>query len=358
MGVEEEFLLVDPVHGQPRAIAAAVLKLDDAPPDQEMEAELQLQQIETCTQPCASVDRLYEEIRAARMRASDGARGVDAEIAAIGTSPLPVKAELSPSERFSRLAERFGLTAREQLTCGCHVHVAVSSDEEAVGVLDRIRPWLAPLLALSANSPFWQGEDSRYASFRSQVWSRWPSAGPTELFGSAKAYQDAVADMIATKTVLDPAMVYFDARLAQRYPTVEVRVADVCLHTQDAVLLAALVRGLVETASREWAAGVPAHSSRLELLQLAAWQAGRYGLSGELLDPLTSLPAPAETVLTHLLDHVHAALEDSGDHVDVRRMVRELLSRGNGAHLQKAAHARSGRLCDVVADAVRRTRES
>jgi carboxylate-amine ligase len=358
IGVEEEFLLVDSTNGQPRAIAAAVLRLDDAPPAQEMEAELQLQQIETGTQPCASIGQLYEEIRAARTRASDGARDMGAEIAALGTSPLPVKAELSPSDRFSRLAERFGLTAREQLTCGCHVHVAVTSDEEAIGVLDRIRPWLAPLLALSANSPFWQGEDSRYASFRSQVWSRWPSAGPTELFGSAKAYHDAVEDMVATRTVLDPAMVYFDARLAQRYPTVEIRVPDVCLHAEDAVLLAALVRGLVETAAREWAADVPAHPARLELLKLATWQAGRYGLGGQLLDPLTSLPTAADAVLTQLLGHVRESLEDSGDLGEVERMLRELLARGNGASLQQAARARSGNLCEVVADAVRRTRRS
>lgn len=358
VGVEEEFLLVDAVSGQPRAIAAAVLRLDDAPPAQEMDAELQLQQIETGTEPCSSTDQLYAQIRAARIRASDAAREMGAEIAAIGTSPLPVEAELSPSVRYRRLAQRFGLTAREQLTCGCHVHVAIASDDEGVAVLDRIRPWLAPLLALSANSPFWQGNDSQYASYRSQVWSRWPSAGPTELFGSAMAYHEAVADMIATDTVLDSAMVYFDARLAQRFPTVEIRVADVCLHAQDAVLLAALVRGLVETAAREWAADRAAHSVRVELLKLASWRASRYGVSGELLDALTGLPAPAETVLMQVLAHVREALEDSGDYDDAHRMLRELLERGNGADLQHAAEARTGRLCDVVADAARRTRES
>jgi carboxylate-amine ligase len=358
IGVEEEFLLVDSGDDQPRAIAAAVLRRDDAPPSQEMEAELQDQQIETGTQPCTSIDELHEQIRSARIRASDSAREMGAEIAAVGTSPLPVEAELSPAERYIRMAERFGLTVCEQLTCGCHVHVAVDSDDEGVAVLDRIRPWLAPLLALTANSPFWQGEDSRYASYRGQVWSRWPSAGPTEQFGSARTYHRAVEDMIATKTVLDSAMVYFDARLAQHYPTVEIRVADVCLHTQDAVLLAALVRGVVETAAREWAAQRPAQPVRLELLKLASWRASRYGLGGELLDPRTSIPAPADTVLKQLLAHVRDALEDSGDYLDVQRMLQELLKRGNGAQLQHATWARTGDLRDVVADAVGRTRDS
>jgi len=78
-----------------------------------------------------------------------------------------------------------GLTCAEQLTCGCHVHVAVSSDEERVAVLDRIRPWLAVLTALTNNSPFWNGADTGYAGYRTQAWNHWPATGPTELFGSA-----------------------------------------------------------------------------------------------------------------------------------------------------------------------------
>src|ERR1700712_3420818 len=95
VGVEEEFLLVDPSNGRPRAIAAAILEIDDAPPADEMEAELQLQQIETGTRPCTSAGELFEQVRSARLRASDAARSVGAEIAAMGTSPLPVEAEMS-----------------------------------------------------------------------------------------------------------------------------------------------------------------------------------------------------------------------------------------------------------------------
>lgn len=355
MGVEEEFLLVDPDTGQARAVAAAILHLDDAP-EGEFEAELQQQMIETATQPCSRTEELYEQVRSARRRASDAAREMNAEIAAVGTSPLRVDAQLSPIPRYARLAERFGLTAREQLTCGCHVHVQVESDDEGVGVLDQIRPWLAPLLAMTANSPFWQGEDSQYASYRAQVWSRWPSAGPTELFGSAQTYHRTVQDMIGSETVLDPAMVYFDARLAQRYPTVEIRVADVCLRAQDAALLAALVRALVATAARGWADERPPPPARIEILKLATWRAARFGLSGELLDPLTWRPAPAAAVLKQLLAHVRESLEDSDEYPAVESMLDELLDRGNGANRQRAVYTGTGLLTEVVADAVRHTR--
>jgi carboxylate-amine ligase len=360
MGVEEEFLLVDPDTGEARAVAAAILRgadgADDPDRSEELESELQAQQIETSTEPCSSTGEVFEQVRSARERASAAARETGAEIAAIGTSPLAVQFRIGDSPRYRRIAERFGLTALEQLTCACHVHVAVDSDEEGVAVLDRIRPWLAPLLALTANSPFWQGADTRYASYRTQVWSRWPCAGPTETFGSAAAYHDTVRSMISSGTVLDAGMVYFEARLAQHYPTVEIRVADVCLHARDAVLLAALVRALVETAAREWAAGEPVRPVRTDLLKLATWQAARFGLDAELLCPADFRPAPARAVLDRLTDHVRDALTDAGEYTEVRDLLAGLLDRGNGARRQRSVYERTGNLADVVADVVARTR--
>ena len=355
VGVEEEFLLVEREGGQPRAVASAVLRAARGKLGDQVAAEMQLEQVETETQPCVSLNELGVQIRAARQRVAASARAVGVEIAASGTSPVPVAASLTPTRRYERMAERFGLTAQEQLTCGCHVHVGVNSDEEGVAVLDRIRPWLAPLLALSANSPFWQGRDSKYASFRSQVWTRWPSAGPTELFGSAQAYHETVRSMIDSEVLLDTGMIYFDVRLSHRYPTVEVRVADVCLHADDAVLVAAVSRALVETAAREWRAGRPAASIRTELLRLATWRAGRSGLDAELIDPRTLRPAPAGAVRAALLAYVRPALEDAGEQVVVRELCDELVRRGNGARTQRAAYAQTGRLESVVADVVRRT---
>jgi glutamate---cysteine ligase / carboxylate-amine ligase len=370
MGVEEEFLLVDPADGQVRAMAAAALGADAARHEVgtedgtedgtdsgggDVEAELQLQQLETNTDPCRSLTELGEQLRRARRQASAAARAVGVEIAALASSPLPAKPAFTPSRRYQRLRERFGLLAEDQLTCGCHIHVEVESDEEGVAVVDRIRPWLAPMVALSGNSPFWQGEDSSYASYRTQVWSRWPSAGPTELFGSARTYHETVRAMTESRTVLDSGMVYFDARLSRQYPTVEIRVADVCLHADDAVLLAALARALVRTAARQWRDGEAAQPVRLELLRLAAWRASRYGLDAALLDPVTMRPAPARAVLDGLLEHVRDALEDVGDHADVSELYGAVLGRGNGAQVQRAAHARASSLADVVTDGVRRT---
>ncbi|MFF9814855.1 glutamate--cysteine ligase [Streptomyces sp. NPDC014006] len=357
VGVEEELLLVDPETGDPKALSAAALaRAEHEDAGQEVfEKELYDQMLEFATRPQSGMADLYEEIVRCRKEAARHAESIGCTVAALATSPLPVSPAIGMNDRYQWMAEQYGIATREQLVCGCHVHVSVDSDEEGVAVVDRIRPWLPVLSALSANSPFWQGRDSGYRSYRSRVWGRWPSAGPTELFGSVAGYRQRVDDMVATGVILDKAMVYFDARLSERYPTVEIRVSDVCLHADTAVLVATLVRGLVETAARQWRAGVEPAGHSVSMLRLAAWRAARSGIDGELVHPATMRPAPAEEVLQALLRHVEEALADSGDLEYARESCARLLRDGNGARIQRALLERTDSLRDVVAECVQHT---
>jgi carboxylate-amine ligase len=353
VGVEEELLLVEPGTGRPLAVAETALRIadaDDGPHGdaaESLELELQRQQLETSTKPCFELSELGEELRRGRSLAAEVAGRVGARVAALATSPVQVEPQLVRKGRYLRMADAFGLTAYEQLTCACHVHVSISSADEGVAVIDRIRPWLSVLLALSANSPFWQERDSAYASFRYQAWSRWPSAGPTDAFGSPEAYKQTVQQMISTGTLLDTGMVYFDARLSEHYPTVEIRVSDVCLYADDAALIAALARALVETEARRWRAGsaVPAH--RVEMLRLAAWRASRSGLDDVLLNPHTGLPEPAPTIANALLEHVRDALDEAGEADAVTELLCAVLARGSGAAFQRSAY-RDGNLASMI----------
>jgi carboxylate-amine ligase len=381
LGVEEELLMVDPsgtpVPRGPEALEVAARRGEgetvtehdraeragssagdhgaDVPTGAHLVPELKEQQIELGTQVCAGLDEVAAELRFWRSQADAAAAGVGARVAALATAPVPVEPVPTPGERYRQMLERFGLTAMEQLTCGCHVHVSIEDEDEGVAVLDRIRLWLPVLIALTGNSPFWLGADSGYASFRSQAWNRWPSAGPTGRFGSPAGYHRTIDDLLATETVLDQGMIYFDARLSATWPTVEVRVADVALRVEDAVLLTALVRGLVETAARQWRAGQPAADVRTDLLRVAGWRAGRSGLTGDLVHPLTSRPASAADVLGALIDHVRPALHDSGDLALVERGVAEVLRRGTGATEQRIVFDRTGDLAAVVRAAVTAT---
>jgi carboxylate-amine ligase len=151
------------------------------------------------------------------------------------------------------------------------------------------------------------------------------------VFGSARAYQDTVRQMVRTGTVLDSGMIYFDARLSERYPTLEIRICDVCLRAGDAVLIAALARALAETAARAWRQDQPARQARPELLRLAAWRASRSGLADVLLNPATGLPEQPAAVVGLLLDHVSDALAHAGDTDTVTGLLSAVLRRGNGA---------------------------
>ncbi|WP_328593770.1 carboxylate-amine ligase [Actinomadura macrotermitis] len=361
-GVEEELLLVDPVSGTPQAVSGAVIQYarehgDGLPGSgrKPMETELQREQLETGTRPTTSLDDLADQVRGTRLAAARAAGGVGAAIAALATSPMAVRPSLTPSARYRLMAAAYGRTADEQLTCGCHVHVHVSSPDEGVAVLDRIRPWLPPLLALSGNSPYWQGIDTGYDSWRHEAWGRWPSSGPTEPFGSAKAYRAAVAALLRTGALLDEGMIYFDARLSRNYPTVEIRVSDVCLNAGDTVLMAALVRALVDSAALDWREGRPPDPVRADLLRLAMWRAARSGLRDELVHPVTHEAAPARRVVDALFAHLSPALERNGDRETAGRLLEALLERGNGAGLQRAAHHRSRDVRGVVAEAIDRT---
>jgi carboxylate-amine ligase len=355
-GVEEEFLIVDPVSGVPLPLSAEVMGLHEASSRapgssvrQMMSAELHQEQIEVITHPHSSLAGLATEILDGRAYADSLARKAGARIVALATSPLPVSPHPTRNERYDALVEKYALTAREQLTCGLHVHVSVGSDEEGVAVLDRIRSWLPSLMALSSNSPFWNGQDSGYASYRTQAWNRWSSAGPMEVFGSAWAYHALVADISATTVVINPD---FDARLSARHPTVEIRVSDVCLDPRDTVLLAALVRALVETAAREWEAGVEPDRVPAIVLRQGVWMASRWGVRGELLHPVTHRPDTARHVISALHNHVRDALNESGDAAYVEEALDRILSTGTGASWQRQSYESSGLLADVVAQAI------
>jgi carboxylate-amine ligase len=355
-GVEEELLIVDPETGEPLALADALLSgrrmaADDSPRDPHaletedttvydddemgLSAELKLEQIETQTRPCLDYGTLLDQIRAGRTLADQAARKNRARVAALATSPLASTTHTTPDPRYARMLERFGLTAQEQLTCGFHVHTYVESPEEGVAVLDRIRDKLAVLTAMSANSPFWNGLQTGFESYRTQAWNRWPTAGPAGIYGTYPAYRRVVTRLLDSGVMLDEGMLYFDARLSRNHPTVEVRVADVCLRAEDAALIALLVRALVESASREWHDGVEPAPVPTVLLRMASWQASSAGLSGELLDFGNFRPGRAPDVVRSLVDYLAPVLDEQGELGLARQGVEDIIARGTGAAEQR-----------------------
>lgn len=362
-GVEEELLIADPVDGMPLALAADMLDAaaprggDSGPNEPSLKSEFKQEQIEVNSLPCRTAKELRAEIRAGRALADSAARAVGARVAALATPPVFHATPTTGNKRYAAMGTEFGLISREQLTCGFHVHVSIESPEEGVAVLDRMRHWLPVLLALSANSPFWMGADTGFASYRTQIWNRWPTAGPMDVFGSAEGYRAVLSELLGTGVPLDEGMIYFDARLSRGHPTVELRIADVCLYAEDALTIAVLARALVETSASEWRKGEPASSTLTPLIRMANWKASRFGVNNQLLHPVEQSPYSAADVAGALLRHLRGALTESGDLSLARTGVSNILRRGTGERLQRQAYARRLRLSDVVTAAIASTHQ-
>jgi carboxylate-amine ligase len=311
---------------------------------EEVTLELFQHQVESSTPPLRDAGELGEALRRGRRAMGESAAAVGAR--AMATPPLASEAHrYTKTPRYLRFEREFGLIARESHVCGMHVHVEIADADEGVHVIDGIRPWLPLLTAVSANSPYWEGRDTRYASWRSRVWRRWSSAGPREPFGDVETYGEVADRTIAWGGAMDSASLYFDARLAELYPTVELRVADVCLEVEDAVLVAVLARALVESSAVE-----DPQPWRADLLNVAGWRAARYGIGGDLVHPGTRELAPPREVFGALLEHVGPALELTGERRFVEDGFERVVTRGNGAVRQRRTYEETHDLKAVVDD--------
>ena len=336
LGVEEEFVLLDPSTGATVLAAPDLVRILDGEPG--VQQELMRFQVETGTTVCTSLDDLGRELIRLRRLAAAAAARLGCRLVASGAAPYraPGLAAVTDQPRYQELARRYGPVVAEAGTCACHVHVGVPSRDLGVQVLARLRPWLAPLLAVTANSPIAGGHDTGWASWRYAIQSRWPTATPPAAWPDAAAYDAAVRRLIARGAALDERNVYFLARLSPRYPTVEVRVADVCLDAGTAVLAAGLTRALVATALAEARRGTPAPAAPSRQVAAALAAAARQGLAGAGADPFTGQPVDAPTLRARLLEHVRPALSDHGDTETITTLLHRLDDRGTGADRQRA----------------------
>jgi len=339
MGVEEEFLLLEP-NGTVAPVAAEVVGLAGA--GDRVVPEYMAYQVETVTHPCTHLDELRSDLVRLRVLAARSAEQAGVRLVAAGTPPLgagPVEA-LTDDPRYRELARRFPGATAAGGACACQVHVGVPDRDLAVEVLTRLRPWLPTLLALSVNSPFVAGTDSGWSSTRYREQLRWPTFRPPEIWTGADRYDRAVRAFIARGAAMDQASVYLLARLSARYPTVEVRVADACLTAEDAVLLAGVVRALVASLIDDAQRGgriAPATRARVSASLLAA---AHYGMSTGSAVLRNRSGAPANLV-ARLLAKIAPGLAATGDADDVRGGLERLSRVGTGADRQRDLWART-----------------
>ncbi|WP_433159542.1 carboxylate-amine ligase [Kribbella sp. CA-247076] len=338
IGVEEELLLVSATGDPLPRSKAVVAEL----PDLDVALELTRAQVEINSPVCRNALELHAHLSDMRSKLARAAADEDARLLAIAVPPQGKAIQpITKKERYQEMAARYGQLAREQAVCGCHVHVDVPDKEAATRVSNHVRPWLPTLLALTANSPIYLDEDTGFASWRWLMWSRWPSSGPPPYFESAEHYDALVAMHLATGTLMDEQMVYWDVRPSSHLPTIEVRVSDVPLTVDETVLLATLVRALVMTALED---GTKGPTLEPEVLRAAYWLAARDGITANGLDVRRAELVPMPESLKALRKYVEPALQELGEVELVEDSLHRVLTDGNGAVRQRKAFREGGDL--------------
>lgn len=348
VGVEEEFLLVDAETGIPTPRITRVLPKAERLVGDRAQEELHQAQIEHATGACDSLTQLRSELVELRQKFVRAAEVTGSRVVASGTYPDEMGDAgrmITAKSRYEEMAAANSILAREQLICGCHIHVSVPTPERAVNVMNRIRAWLPHLLAMSANSPFWEGEDTGFASFRTEVWSRWPTSGPPGFFKSVEEYERLLDQLVKADIIVDKKMAYWDVRPSEAFPTIEIRINDVMSRVDDVVAIAGITRALVATCDR---AASPVDDYRWELLRAANWRAARSGLNETLVSPVDGVARPAIQAIGHLLEQVALLLDERGEREEIVSLVEALLKRGNGATRQRTAYGRRHAFADVI----------
>ncbi|MFH9548412.1 glutamate--cysteine ligase [Streptomyces sp. NPDC017435] len=331
IGVEEEFHVLEVESGLLVPRADPLLR---RLPRRTFTTELHQSTVESNSEVHTSLSDLYTDLAGTRHRLDAAASSLGLAVVAAGTAPLAPAESAHPTAgaRYRHMVEDYRTVADEQLICGAQVHVDVPDRDTAVRVMCEVSPWLPVLLALSASSPFWQGTDTGYASWRTMLWHRWPTAGPVGCFASAAEYDATVRDLVQAGIISDAGMIYYDMRPSAHLQTLELRVCDSCPRVETVVLVAALFRALVTQACERLGSGsAPECGGRHEWLRGASWRAARCGLEGSLVDPDTHREVPAAQVVRKLLARLRPALEAHGDWHTVRELADQALADGSAA---------------------------
>lgn len=337
-GIEEEVILLSPDTLDPVDVADEVIaEVCDADAASDwVRAEFLKAQVEFSSPLLADGDAADRVVRGFRRTLQGAAERRQLIVASVGTAFGCGRSSVAAGERYERFVRTLGAIHPDHRIQGQHVHVAVASADEGVTVMNALRPWLAPLIALTANSPCFAGADTGFASWRTIVGRRFATASVPPAFADGEDYRRRIRALLGIGTTFDTASIAWMMRLPERYPTLELRVFDAQLTAEETVAAALLTRALVETA----AAGDLPHAAAAEhheFVDSAVWHAARHGLDRTLADPVTAALAPAWVVIDRMLDAVAPALTAAGDRSRVDALLERVRADGNGAARQRAA---------------------
>ncbi len=337
LGIEEEYLLVDPATRElasnpPEALFQRCAKALGT----QVSHEFLRAQIEVGTPVCNTVQEARSHLADLRMAVAQTVADFDLAIIAASSHPTAYwdKQQHTPGERYDTLAEELQEVVRRLVTCGMHVHIGIADPNLRIELMNQVTYFLPHLLALSTSSPFWGGHDTGLKSYRVSVFNELPRTGLPETFKSFADYQQHVDVLVEVGSIGDASMLWWDLRPSARFPTLEMRITDVCTHLDDAICIAALYQATLKMLvnlrgkNQNWRQYSPM------LIRENRWRAQRYGIDEGLIDFSGNKTVDFNALAQEWLELVNEAADELGCEKEVAHMFT-ILEQGTSADQQR-----------------------
>ena len=339
-GIEEELFLADAeTRGTPKQVKAFHNSVHEHMP--EVERELLTSQVEIMTEPCENFAKARKSLADLRTGLSQIGRQHGMLILAAGTHPIAKwrRQRRTKKRRYDKIAEDMQILARRDVVCGMHVHVEVPHPDQRVDLMNRLLPYTPMLLALSASSPFWQGQQTGLSAYRLSVWGEMPRTGLPELFADHRDYDRLVNAMVKSGAIADASFLWWTLRPSTRFPTLELRVADSCTRLEDTLAIAALYRCLVRHIDRNQKLNRHLTGASRAIAAENLWRAQRRGVGASFIDESGDV-VPFTKYLETILGDVAEDADALACTPEVER-TRAIASEGTSADFQLATFAKT-----------------
>jgi carboxylate-amine ligase len=352
IGIEEELMIVD-AESMDLVNAIEQLLEDD---DSSIKPELMESVCEIATSPCESIGEAGRELAALRREVSTRAGQRGLAIGSAGTHPFALweNQRIVAQPRYRELIEALRFVARQELIFGMHVHIGMDDPDKAIHVANGIRVHVPILVALSANSPFWRGDDTGLRSARTPVFRAFPRVGIPPKYDGWDDYARRITFMVESGVMEDYTWLWYDVRPHPQLGTVEIRACDSQTRVEHTTGLAALIQAMVKEIAEHYDAGEQLTDYPWEMLDENKFLAARHGLDGELVDLPANERVMTKELARRLLDRLREHAQDLGSADDLEA-VEDLLARGNGAHRQRIVYQANHDLREVMAEIVEAT---
>lgn len=350
IGIEEEYQLVNT---ETRELNSAIdILLKEKSEDEagnKITCEMMQCQVEIGTKVCSSLQEAREQLISVRRTVSNIAEKHGLSIIAAGSHPFSKWKDQNITERarYRGLELENKRLARQLLICGMHMHIGMEDDEARIDIMNQMSYFCPHILCLSASSPFWGGYDTGLQSYRSVIFECLPRTGIPPYFRSWSEYQEYIDLSVQLNCIDEPTKIRWDIRPSPKFPTLEIRVADVCPKLDDTIAICALKIALVAKLKKMQRSNQSWRTYRKELIQENKWRAVRYGLGGKLLDLGRKREEEARKLIFQLLTFVDDVVDDLGIREELSH-IHNILADGNSADRQLAVFEKNQDTKDVV----------